>query len=127
MRKYKSPERWKCIPGYNGKLFVSNYGQVKYVFKNGRESIKTQKVFKNGYAYISTKVHGKIKRLLVHRLVAEAFLVKASDGLEVNHKDHNKLNNNVKNLEWVTHRQNMQLWSMYRKYGYRKQVDKKIF
>ena len=44
----------------------------------------------------------------VHRLVAEAFLGQPKPGFEVNHKDGNKLNNHVSNLEWVTHLENVQ-------------------
>ena len=127
MRHYKSPEVWKAVPGFDGKIFASSHGNVKRVFLNGKVTIKKQKINRGGYAYVDIKKNGVHKYLLVHRLVAEAFLIKASENLEVNHKDHNKLNNNVKNLEWVTHKQNMLLLKLFREYGYRRQIDKKRF
>ena len=58
-----------------------------------------------GYAYVCLYKDGKTKNLKIHRLVAQAYLI-ASDKPHVNHKDGNKLNNNVSNLEWVTPKEN---------------------
>lgn len=62
----------------------------------------------NGYARVRVGVDGKWKTIHVHRLIALAFIPKP-EGIktEVNHKDRNKLNNAVTNLEWVTHSENI--------------------
>lgn len=69
----------------------------------------TPHVGSTGYKYVTIRNHeGKArKHLKVHILVAKAFIPNSSNLPEVNHKDGNKLNNAVSNLEWVTHHQNM--------------------
>ena len=62
-----------------------------------------------GYAIINIMMDGKRKGLSVHTAVARTFLShQYKEGLEVNHKDGNKLNNNINNLEWVTGVENVQ-------------------
>ena len=61
-----------------------------------------------GYLAISSKDRGAKRTLYLHRLVAEAFLGKPAETNEVNHKDGNKANNSVLNLEWTTHSKNLQ-------------------
>lgn len=63
---------------------------------------------KNGYFMVSLFFEGKHKRLYLHRLVAETFIPNPEGKAEVNHKDGNKLNNNLENLEWVTRGENLQ-------------------
>jgi hypothetical protein len=93
-------EKWKKIGETDYE--VSSFGSVRHI-KNG---IKKQNVHKNGYASVSIWFNGKEKRMLVHRIVAKAFIGNV-DKLEVNHKDFNKLNNFVGNLEIVTSYQNI--------------------
>ena len=63
----------------------------------------------HGYAVINISINGKPKGLTVHNAVAHTFLSNDyEEGLQVNHKDGNKLNNNLDNLEWVTGVENMQ-------------------
>lgn len=61
----------------------------------------------HGYAIVNLMIDGKRKGLAVHTAVARTFLDDYQDGLQVNHKDGNKLNNNLNNLEWVTGSENM--------------------
>lgn len=63
---------------------------------------------KYGYKQLTLWKDGKGYAYRIHKLVAESYLTKLSDKLVVNHKDGNKLNNNVANLEWVTHAENTQ-------------------
>jgi hypothetical protein len=60
-----------------------------------------------GYLAVNSKDKGVKKTLYLHRLVAESFLGKPIDSNEVNHKDGNKANNSVSNLEWTTHSKNL--------------------
>ena len=87
------------------KIFVSNYGRVKG--KSGK--LLKQQISPTGYFVICIKPNGrkeKAKCLKVHRLVARAFLENPNNLPVVNHKDANKLNNNIENLEWCTYKQN---------------------
>ncbi len=69
--------------------------------------IKGQYVGSTGYYMVSVSQHNRTKPYRVHRLLAQTFIANPSDLPEVNHKDGNKLNNALDNLEWVTHKQNM--------------------
>jgi predicted XRE-type DNA-binding protein len=104
-------EIWKPIKGFEGRYEVSNLGRVKSldmeVF-NGRayynKTGRILKVSKSGnYQVVSL---GKSTRRLVHRIVAETFLENPHDKKTVNHKDGNKDNNKVDNLEWLTQKEN---------------------
>lgn len=95
-------EIWKNVIGFEGRYQVSNFGRVKGIHKMLKfcES--------NGYARVYFFIKkGKQKGMLVHRLVAAAFIGKIEQGLEVNHIDGNKKNNKVDNLEVVTRSQNV--------------------
>jgi hypothetical protein len=60
-----------------------------------------------GYMAVQTKTQGKRTTLYIHRLVAGAYIPKPFGCNEVNHKDGNKKNNSIENLEWTTHSQNL--------------------
>lgn len=103
-------EIWKHveIPDYlNGRIMISNYGNVYSLLSNKNLSLGTSKT--GGYKVISTKIGGRKGKYIcyrVHRLVAFAFVDGYEEGLIVNHKDGNKLNNYYENLEWVTYKEN---------------------
>ena len=108
---------WKPIKNYEGLYEVSDQGEVRsvnrtVVSKNGKHmkfkgSIKSQKISNNGYLRVRLSKEGKVKNHSVHRLVAEAFIGDIPDGYEVNHIDCNPLNNELSNLEIVTHLDNI--------------------
>ena len=83
-----------------------------YIYDNGDVlNINTNKILsgsvgENGYKYFRLSQGGKKKMFYCHRLVAEAFIPNSKNLPVVNHKDGNKLNNNVENLEWVTYNEN---------------------
>lgn len=91
----------KDFPNYS----VSDTGRV-FRIRDGFE-LSTTKQQHKGYAYCELYNNGKSKRKLVHRLVAEAFLPRESPLQQVNHKDGDKFNNNVTNLEWTTIEENL--------------------
>lgn len=98
-------EYWKPVVGYEGHYQVSNFGRVKSI-KFGKEIILKQNI-RGGYYIVNLSKNGIVKTYLVHRLVAEAFIDNTDNLPQVNHKDENKLNNNVDNLEWCTHEYNI--------------------
>jgi hypothetical protein len=95
----------KPIRGYEDIYSIDADGNV-YSYHTNRV-IKT-KTAKNGYKIICLHKNGKRKWLLVHRLVADAFIENPENKSQVNHKDLDKKNNSVNNLEWVTSSENMQ-------------------
>jgi hypothetical protein len=99
-------EQWKPIKGYEGKYDVSNFGRVRSYYKGLH--IKTQRINNCGYCYVKLYVRGKRQKMArVNRLVAEAFIPNPDNMSDVNHKDMNKLNNHVSNLEWTSHADNV--------------------
>lgn len=100
--------RWVVCAG--GNYEVSEDGRIRRR-TSGRNTFQG-KILKNvlmgmGYYVVNPSIGGKNVLMYVHRIVATAFLGECPDGMEVNHKDGNKLNNNVSNLEYVTHAGNM--------------------
>jgi hypothetical protein len=97
----------KDIVGYEGLYAVTEDGIVWAYPKKSRNHGRWLKeaIDRCGYAYVGLYKAGKITKLKVHRLVAQAYLV-ACDKPHVNHKDGNKLNNCASNLEWVTPKEN---------------------
>ena len=97
-------EIWKDIEGYEGLYQVSNLGNVKSLNfqKRGYEKNITPKLNKKGYLWVILYGGNKRSNVLIHRLVASAFIENPNGFEHVNHKDENPLNNNVDNLEWCT-------------------------
>lgn len=102
-------EIWKSLdflgyPDYE----VSTLGNVKSLNyrHTGKEKILKQMKHKNDYLHISLYRNGKHKNYDTHRLVALAFISNPNNLPQVNHKDENKQNNKVDNLEWVTSKYN---------------------
>lgn len=108
-------ENWRSVDGYEGLLEVSDAGAVRTLpsvrsgLRNGvphvqrkRGTVLSPFVGKHGYEVVAPKFGDDRRKLLVHRLVAAAFVDGHFDGATVNHKDGNKRNNVPANLEWVT-------------------------
>lgn len=95
-------EIWKDITGYKGLYQVSNFGRVRSLPKKNRYYTKIirQEIDWKGYVRVQLIKDNKEKWFKVHRLVAEAFIPNPNNYPQVNHKDENKLNNCVDNLEW---------------------------
>lgn len=99
-------EQWLDIPGYEGLYQISNFGRVKsFYFKNPR-ILKPHKV--KGYSNVELYKNKKKKQFYIHRLVMENFCpIENMNVLDVNHKDEEKSNNHISNLEWMTHKDNL--------------------
>lgn len=96
---------WKDIKGYEGYYQVSDEGFVRRILKDGSTRILKNRDGSKYYTVALSKDCVQ-KCHAVHRLVAETFLERPEGIVEVNHKDGNKKNNHVSNLEWVTPREN---------------------
>lgn len=110
-------EQWKDIKGYKSYYQISNKGNVKsldriiYDDYNGNRTFKglvmVPGVVNGGYLDIKLSKNNTLTHFKIHTLVANAFIPNLFNKPCVNHKDGNKLNNNVDNLEWVTYSENM--------------------
>ena len=110
-------EIWKDVIGYEGYYQVSSHGRVKRLEttvkanKGGtmvvKERILAPRITKYGYSRIKLCKYNVEKNIFAHRLVANAFMTNPNGYRVVNHKDGNKLNNHISNLEWCTHKENI--------------------
>lgn len=110
-------EIWKDIEGYEGYYQISNLGNVKslartIIRKDGitrfyKERIMDKRISTDGYYIAKLTVKRKSKCIGIHKLVAKAFISNPDNLPEVNHKDFDRKNNRVDNLEWCTHQDNI--------------------
>lgn len=102
-------EKWKEVPGTNGRLFVSDLGRVKSFLRDKEDGLILKCTEdKKGYLRLRVTLDREKFSYKVHRLVAEAFVSNPDGKPQVNHKDGNKKNNVAENLEWVTNAENAQ-------------------
>lgn len=107
-------EQWKDIPEWSG-YQVSNCGSVRSYRKGGKlgayltktPKLKTIGISVWGYPEVRLWLNQDTKKFRIHRLVASVFIPNPSNLPEVNHKNGNKLDNSVSNLEWVSRSKNM--------------------
>ena len=115
-------EIWKSLDGLDYCDFIiygyeiSNLGRIRsadrfIIMKNGikrfhKGKIRNTKFNNRGYEMVTISVSGKEKTCLIHRLVAMTFIPNISSLPEVNHKDNDKSNNCILNLEWITSKDN---------------------
>ena len=110
-------EIYKDISGYEGVYQVSSYGNVKslkrqkwngYAMQDVPKRVLKKAIDKTGYYSISLSKNGKYKSFRIHKLVAETFLNHTACGykLVIDHIDNNPLNNNLDNLQLITHKEN---------------------
>lgn len=108
---------WRSVHGYEGLYEVSNTGMMRSITRtiklpNGvprtlQGKILAIKLNNDGYPFASLSKDGRAATVYIHRAVATAFIENPDDLPQVNHLDGNKRNNNVSNLAWVTHQQNV--------------------
>jgi len=112
-------EIWKEIPGYP-MYRVSNLGNIKHIettqYRHGKkqsfwyhhpEKILSPRIGTNGYTRVTLREDGKSKDFSIHRLVAKAFIENIDSRPCVNHKNGDKTDNRVSNLEWCTYQENV--------------------
>ena len=124
-------EEWRWVPGYEDLYMVSNFGNVMSQRSgHGSSPMGILKPQKNnaGYLQVNLIKNKKSKNVMIHRIVAAAFIPNPDNKEEVNHKDGNKTNNHTSNLEWVTRSENLR--HAYRELGVdlsgRKKTAKKL-
>lgn len=102
-------EEWKDIKGYDGLYQVSNLGRVKSLGndKSRKEKILKAETTKGGYLRVNLYKKMKGKHMLIHRMVADAFIPNPENKPYIDHIDGNPFNNSIDNLRWCTHKENM--------------------
>lgn len=106
-------EIWKDVPNYEDLYQISNLGRIKTKNKLGKDRLQrcyiknsiicSPNLDSSGYKQIVLSKNKKRNTHKIHRLVAQAFIPNPNNYPCINHKDENKLNNYVDNLEWCTH------------------------
>jgi hypothetical protein len=97
-------EEWKDIKGYDGVYQISNMGRVKSFHKKQPKMLKP--IYFGDYLGVQLCGNGVKNKHYIHRLVVESFLTNTHEKNQVNHKDGNKINNVLSNLEWCTASEN---------------------
>jgi hypothetical protein len=103
IKQDEEKEEWRIVP-QNNNYEVSNLGRVR---NKKKKRILKKRVHLSGYETIGLMTRSKQKIFSVHRLVAQAFILNPNNFPYVNHKDRNKTNNRVTNLEWVNNSMNV--------------------
>jgi hypothetical protein len=99
-------EVWKPIEGSKGFVEVSNEGRIRSLLRGSPRVLKAQ-TDKKGYLRITVTINRESITYKVHREVAKAFIPNPGKLPQVNHKNGNKKDNSVENLEWMTNRENV--------------------
>ncbi len=94
------------IPGFSGRYKINRKGEVLSVRRAGTSGKLLKQAKHKGYRRVGLYSGKKVINFSVHRLIASAFIPNPKDKPFINHKDGNKRNNNVSNLEWVTAKEN---------------------
>lgn len=109
-------EIWKDVPCFEGKYQVSSLGRLKR-YHNGKYVIMAARHRGHSYLGVTLTKNEFKKDFYIHRLVAEVFIPNPNGLPQVNHKDFNKENNTIDNLEWCTGPENVK---HYLEHGKRK-------
>lgn len=126
-------EEWRPLKEFDGSYEVSSFGRVRSLDRmiaDGRPGVALKRLLRgrimattpNNHGYLCVYIckDGKKYCKRVHRLVAEAFIPNPENLPQINHKDENKKNNKVDNLEWCTAEYNMNYGTLPKKLSKRK-------
>jgi len=105
-----STPQWRDIDGYEDRYLIGDCGQVLSLARSGcgkNNKLMSIQINNCGYKTVLLSHDGKRKRHLLHRLIAFAFVPNPQNKGFINHKDGDKLNNCIDNLEWVTRSENV--------------------
>ncbi|GAY30719.1 Uncharacterised protein [Prevotella sp. MGM2] len=95
-------EIWKAVVGFEGYYEISSLGRLKSYVRNSKGVIRSLKNGTSDYIRISLMANGAKKTALLHRLVYEAFVGPIAPGMEIHHKDGNRQNNCISNLQCLS-------------------------
>ena len=115
-------EEYKSVKGTEGNVVVSDKGEILKRYCKSRTTGERNDYYeyvhpttsRSGYFQVSVPERKDLK--LVHRIVAETFIDNPKGYNEIDHINHNRLDNRVENLRWCTHKENMSNISKYTKY-----------
>lgn len=102
-------ETWRPVPNYEDRYEVSSHGRIRSSYR-GIIRILRQEHHYRGYLRIMLSRHQQTERFFMHRLIAQVFLPNPNAHPYVNHKDRNKENNRIDNLEWISPSDNTRHW-----------------
>lgn len=120
-------EEWRPVVEFPDRYEVSNLGRVRSIVKKYYHNIKAQHpTTTSNYLYVALSVNNKTVNRSVHRMVAEAFIPNPLNKEQVNHKDSNRHNNCVDNLEWVTRSENIQHGMKFGSINYKHSIGVKL-
>lgn len=119
-------EVWRDVVGYENKFMVSNMGRVKMLerkvlanksIKTIKEHILNQYVTEKGYLCVHLWSNNTKKQEFVHKLVLSSFYREKYNDEECNHKNEIRSDNKLYNLEWITHKENLNYGNRTRKHS----------
>ena len=99
--------KWRPVKNYEGLYEINQYGNVRSLCKRHYHKIMKDRIDRGGYVSVKVSKGDRCSTQYVHRLLAFAFIENPDNKRMVNHIDGNKLNNDLKNLEWCTASENM--------------------
>lgn len=115
MFKNENKLAFVTMKGVKTNLIISSRG-ILYALNDGKIEIVKPYLEKSGHLRYSKKINGKDVKKYIHQMVAEAFIPNPKNKPEVHHKDGNELNNDYRNLMWVTHKEHVILTKYLNQY-----------
>ena len=122
-----SHEQWRDIEGYDGLYEVSDLGRVRSRY-SGEWRVLSAVKDKDGYLRVNLWKDGKHKNISVHRLVAQAFIPNDDESkTQINHKNEDKSDNKVSNIEWCDRRYNNTYNDIHRRRNTKRRKIKSLY